>query len=82
MTEQTKQVRITVTVEASTAAKIAELAERMNASQSKMASWLLEEGIKDNEWLVRIVTARVVTGLREVLRRKGRVKGGAAEGAG
>jgi len=67
-------VRITVTVDSETAAKISELAERMNASQSKMASWLLEAGLEDNERIIRIVTSRVTKGLRESLSRVGRSK--------
>ena len=67
MDEQEKKVRITVTVDEQTAVKIAELAARMNASQSRMASWLLEAGVEDNEWVIKIVTSKVVSGLRETL---------------
>lgn len=66
------RVRITVTVDAITAGKIEELAGRMNASQSRMASWLLEESIQDNEWIIKVVTSSVMQGLREALRRPGR----------
>ena len=67
MSESNDGVRITVTVDQATASKINELAGRMNASPSKMASWLLEAGLEDNERVIRIVTSRVVSGLRSAL---------------
>jgi hypothetical protein len=39
----------------------------MNTSQSKMASMLLESGVEDNEWIIKLVTSRVVLGLRDAL---------------
>lgn len=63
----TGQVRITVTVDEVAADKITELAKRMGASQSKMASMLLEAGLENEEWIIKVVTSRVVTGLREFL---------------
>jgi len=61
------KVRITVTIDRHSAEKIGELSQRMNASQSKMASMLLEAGLEDNEAIIRFVTSRVVTGLRDAL---------------
>ncbi len=61
------KVRITVTIDRRLAEKVTELAQRMNASQSKMASMLLEAGLEDNEAIIRLVTSRVVTGLRDAL---------------
>jgi hypothetical protein len=65
--EDDDKVRITVTIDRRSAEKVAELAQRMNASQSKMASMLLEAGLEDHEWIIRLVTSRVVTGLRDAL---------------
>ena len=69
--QEAEQVRITVSIDKKSAAKIAELAERMNASQSKMASWLLEAGLEDNERIIRIVTSRITKGLAEALKKVG-----------
>ena len=67
---ENQKVRITVTVDREAAAKIDELAARLNASQSRMASMLLQSGLEDNEWIIRLVTSRVVTGLRDALGMK------------
>lgn len=61
------KVRITVSIDRHSAEKIAELSQRMNTSQSRMASMLLEAGLEDNEAVIRFVTSRVVTGLRDAL---------------
>lgn len=61
------KVRITVTIDRHAAEKVSELSQRMNTSQSRMASMLLEAGLKDNEAIIRFVTSRVVTGLRDAL---------------
>lgn len=60
-------IRVTVTIDKKAYDKIGELADRMNTSQARMASWLLEAGIEDNEWAIRMITSRVADGLREVL---------------
>lgn len=67
MADEPKKIRITVTVDELTAETISELAQRMNCSQSKMASSLLEAGIEDNEWIIRFVTTKAVLGLGERL---------------
>lgn len=68
--ENEEKVRITVTVDRASADKIQELAGRMNTSHSRMASMLLEAGLENNEWIIRIVTSRVVKGLSEALGMK------------
>jgi hypothetical protein len=65
--EEGEKVRITVTIDRRSAEKIAELSQRMKASQSRMASMLLEAGLEDNEAIIRFVTSRVVIGLRDAL---------------
>ena len=65
-----EEVRITVTVSKDSAEKIAELARRMNTSQSRMASMLLQAGLENEEWIIKVVTSRVVSGLREALTGK------------
>lgn len=69
-----KNVRITVSVPPEVAATIAELATRMNASQSRMASWLLEAGLEDHEVVIRLVTSKVMKGLKQALTSVGRKK--------
>lgn len=66
MTEPEK-VRITVSVDKLTAERVAELAVRMGASQSRMASMLLEAGLQDQEWIVKVVTSKLAKGLIEAL---------------
>ncbi len=65
-----EEVRITVTVSQETADRIETLADRMNASHSKMASWLLEAALDNETWIIKIVTSRVVKGLRAALTKK------------
>jgi len=65
--EDGDKVRITVCIDRRSAEKIAELSQRMNTSQSRMASMLLEAGLEDNEAVIRFVTSRVMTGLRDAL---------------
>lgn len=62
-----EKVRITVTVDKAASDKIAELAQRMGASHSKMASMLLEAGLSDHAWIIRIVTSKIVKGLTQAL---------------
>jgi predicted transcriptional regulator len=71
MDKEKDKVAIIVRVSPEIGAKIEELADRMGASQSKMATMLLEEGLADNEWIIRFVTSKVVKGLRESLGRIG-----------
>lgn len=59
-------IRFTVTIDKQIYQKIGELAERLGVSQAKMASMLLEAGVQDNEWVIRMVTSRVADGLRDV----------------
>ena len=59
-------IRFTVTIDKTHYRTIGELAERMGVSQAKMAALLLEAGVQDNEWVIRMVTSRVANGLREV----------------
>lgn len=71
-----EKVSIHVRVSPEIAAKIDELSKRMNASHSKMASWLLEAGLEDNEFMIKLVTAKYIKpltkGLAELGRRKGK----------
>jgi hypothetical protein len=62
-----EKVRITVTVDRAASEKIAELAQRMGASHSKMASMLLEAGLSDHAWIIKIVTSKIVKGLTQAL---------------
>jgi hypothetical protein len=62
-----EKVRITVTVDKEASDKIAELAHRMGASHSKMASMLLEAGLSDHAWIIKIVTSKIVKGLTQAL---------------
>ncbi len=50
-----EDVRITISVSPEAAAKIAELAELLGWSQSKMGGQLLEQGIEDAEWVIRVI---------------------------
>ena len=69
------KVRIQVIVDKAVAAKVEDLAARMRWSGSKMASVLLEEAIKDNEFVIRVVTSPFAEGVIDVVRRfKGRGK--------
>jgi len=65
-----ERTRITVTVDCDKADTISELAKRMNTNTSRMASMLLEAGLNDHEWIIRIVSSRVMQGLADVLRGK------------
>ncbi|QEG36186.1 hypothetical protein [Bythopirellula goksoeyrii] len=62
-----EKVRMTVTVDKELADRVAELAVRMGASQSRMASMLLEAGLQDQEWIVKFVTSKTAKGLLKAL---------------
>lgn len=67
-----KTVKLQVVVDQALAAKIGELAERMGASQSKMAYWLLEAAVDQNELIIKVVTSRFAKAVRETLGNKRR----------
>jgi len=77
MNENQGEIRVQVPLSAETVAKLDELAALMNVGRGRMAAMLLEEGVKDNEWLIR----RLVSPLRALV-EKWRDKGGGRKGKG
>lgn len=76
-----ERVRMQVLVEPEVAAKIDELAERLNLSRSNFLERLIGEGLKDNEWVIRAVTSPMAESIIEVLGvRKGKGRGPAVSG--
>ena len=61
--EKSETVRITVTVKAEVAERIAELARRLESSDSRLASVLLESAVEDFKWLHEFLTSRLVVGV-------------------
>lgn len=54
-----KKVRLQVMVDQEIADKIKKLAALLNGSESGVAAKLLEEAIKDNEWVIRRIAAPI-----------------------
>jgi hypothetical protein len=79
--EEGETTKLQVVVETKTAEKIAELAERMKVSQSKMCKLLLEAAIEDNEWMIRAVSSRFADAVRRALGAGKRTAKSSAEGA-
>ncbi len=80
MSEQGEEIRVQVPLSADTVTKIDELAARMKVGRGRMAAMLLEEGIKDNEWIIRFVTSGVMRPIREVVESWNKKKSGKAVG--
>ncbi len=54
------EIRVQVPLHPDAVAKIDELADRMNVGRGRMAAMLLESGIEDNEWIIKMVTSGVM----------------------
>lgn len=67
-----EKLRVQVIVSKETVKKIEELAELMDMSTSRMCARLLEEGINDNEWIIRKIAAP----LRKIMKKFGGAKSG------
>jgi len=68
-------IRVQVPLNPDAVAKIDELAERMNVGRGRMAAMLLEAGIEDNDWIIRVVTSGVMKPITDVLKSWGNRKG-------
>lgn len=51
------EVRVQVPMSPDAIERIDELADRMGIGRGRMAAMLLEEGLRDNEWIIRVVTS-------------------------
>lgn len=69
-------VRVQVPLHPDAVAKIDELAERMNVGRGRMAAMLLEAGIEDNDWIIRMVTSGVMKPIADVVKSWGKRKEG------
>lgn len=68
------KIRIQAVIDRQLMEKIDELAARMGLSQSKMVACLLEEAIRDNAWLIRVVTNKFTKAVLETVGLKKRRK--------
>jgi hypothetical protein len=68
--------RVTVSLKPESWAKIQELAKRMKTNESRLAAMLLEAGLEDNEWMIRIVTSKVVDPIRQFFAKPDKKHGG------
>lgn len=68
--ESADAVRVQVTLTAETGAKIKELADRLNLSESKMIQFLLDAAIEDNEYIIKLVTGRFANAIAGVFGKR------------
>lgn len=54
-----EKIMIQTAVEKELADKIADLAERMNVSVSKISAMLLEAAVENESWIIKAVTSRL-----------------------
>ena len=74
------EIRVQVPMRPEIVAKVDELAARLSVGRGRMAAMLLEGGIEDEEWIIRIVSSRFMSPVREMVRRWRKTKGGNAHG--
>lgn len=67
MDAQGEEIRVSVPLTLDTVAKIDELAARLKVGRGRMVSLLVEQGIEDNEWIIRFVTSGVMRPVREIV---------------
>jgi len=63
-----EEIRVQVPLSSDAVAKIDELAELMNVGRGRMVAMLLEAGIEDNEWIIRMVTSGYMKPVRELVK--------------
>lgn len=74
------EIRVYVPMTPAVHARISELAERLDIGAGRMAAILLEDGLQDNEWVYRVVSARFMKPIRALVDRwEGRGKGRAGK---
>ena len=62
------EIRVQVPLSPEVIAKVDELAELMGGiGRGRMAAMLLEEGIRDNQWIIKIVTSRYMKPVRDLV---------------
>lgn len=64
-----EEIRLQVPMSAEAMERIDELAERMGIGRGRMAAMLLEEGLRDNEWIIRVVTSRHMDPIRRLIQK-------------
>jgi len=59
--------RAQVMLNAETMERVDELANRLKMSRSQFLSVLIEQGLDDNEWIIKIVSSRYLDPVREAM---------------
>lgn len=62
-----EDIRVQVPLSVDTVRKIDELAARLKVGRGRMVAMLLEQGLEDNEWIIRFVTSGVMSPIREIV---------------
>ena len=60
--------RAQVMLNAETMERVDELAGRLKMSRSQFLSVLIEQGLDDNEWIIKIVSSRYLDPVRDAVR--------------
>lgn len=79
MSDDEGKVRHQVMLEPNTAAKVDELAGLMRLSRSQFLAVLIEEGMKEDEWAIRVATSRFVAPVSDAVKRWREGDGGGAD---
>ena len=67
--EKETRVNIQTKVRPETAKKIDDLAARLRLTRQEFMETLIEEGIKDNEWIIRMVSSRFMDPLYDLVKK-------------
>lgn len=68
MADRQDETRVQVPLNDKTIEKIDQLAARMNVGRGRMAAMLLEAGIENDEWLIKLITSKYFEPIRNMIK--------------